>query len=414
MKITVQLSKRNAVKLGVEQWGNIEIDIDLSQLSEEEREWLAESQQTKDGWDMNVEYYEKGYMKFQLFAPTAEGVIESVRFKAQKFAEKRAYGEQERAERKAEEEKRAKEEAEREEAAIAYLLNLGATDEFVSKWAAAAGYLLVPGYEHTVKLSNILGDPRLEPQLEYRRRVLAERDRLEEERREQKQREKQARAEAKRQQVATWVQEHGTESQKRRHAVDLLDDQEVIDAMRDLAFSPLDPFKPYEKINSGDVEHEDNSGWGCDGDVEFGAENSCASEETFAQLEEMQKLLPDATITPRLHTATCNRCGSEATKPSLLAKITVGVFEFHRDYAVGVAIAKRDSIADLELTASEIGRQDAVDNAILEMLHRVTGGEIEWDIELMGGIRDAVQEVVVDKLHLMSEEEFYPFISEGA
>jgi len=37
---------------------------------------------------------------------------------------------------------------------------------------------------------------------------------------------------------------------------------------------------------------------------------------------------------------------------------------------------------------------------------------LNWDIELIGEIRDSVETVLVDKLKLMTEMEFYPYIKE--
>ena len=76
-------------------------------------------------------------------------------------------------------------------------------------------------------------------------------------------------------------------------------------------------------------------------------------------------------------------------------------------------------MAERELTQSQLDRQDEVDNAcfnfILEMSGEKSaddGGKVEWDMETIQVIREAVQEVIVDKLRLMTEMEFYPYTSE--
>jgi len=64
-----------------------------------------------------------------------------------------------------------------------------------------------------------------------------------------------------------------------------------------------------------------------------------------------------------------------------------------------------------ELSEAQIERQDWVDNACHGLLTELAGGkEIEWDIELIGKVRDAAQAVIVDRLHLMTDQEFYPYI----
>ena len=76
-------------------------------------------------------------------------------------------------------------------------------------------------------------------------------------------------------------------------------------------------------------------------------------------------------------------------------------------------------MSERELTQAQLDRQDEVDNAcfnfILEMSGEKSaddGGKVEWDMETIQAIREAVQEVIVDTLHLMTEMEFYPYTSE--
>ena len=66
------------------------------------------------------------------------------------------------------------------------------------------------------------------------------------------------------------------------------------------------------------------------------------------------------------------------------------------------------------LTQQQIAQQDFVDNAIFSLLRSVnpSNKEIEWNIEMIGEIRDVVKEWLVDKLSLTTEQEFYPYIEE--
>lgn len=67
---------------------------------------------------------------------------------------------------------------------------------------------------------------------------------------------------------------------------------------------------------------------------------------------------------------------------------------------------------DKELTKAQQGQLDFVDNNIHGLLVGLTGQEIEWDMELIGIVVDAVREVICDKLKLMTEMDFYPYIAD--
>lgn len=68
-----------------------------------------------------------------------------------------------------------------------------------------------------------------------------------------------------------------------------------------------------------------------------------------------------------------------------------------------------------ELTDVQGGQQDFVDDEIMNLICRLANkqeGEIEWDMELISIVREAVQEVICDRLKLMTEMEFYPYIED--
>jgi hypothetical protein len=63
-------------------------------------------------------------------------------------------------------------------------------------------------------------------------------------------------------------------------------------------------------------------------------------------------------------------------------------------------------------TNEELDRQDLVDNAvqnILEELGGCEGSKMGWDMEHIGEVRDAIQNVIVHCLGIMPEKEFYPY-----
>jgi len=66
------------------------------------------------------------------------------------------------------------------------------------------------------------------------------------------------------------------------------------------------------------------------------------------------------------------------------------------------------------LTNLDISRQDYVDGVIFNLIQTLnpTKQAIEWNIEMIGDIRDTVGDWIVAKLKLCTEKEFYPFIEE--
>jgi hypothetical protein len=67
--------------------------------------------------------------------------------------------------------------------------------------------------------------------------------------------------------------------------------------------------------------------------------------------------------------------------------------------------------ADMQdITEDQIMRQDFVDNQIFDLVKLLipSSREIEWDIEMIGDIRDTIQHWLVDKYGIVDELEFYP------
>jgi hypothetical protein len=63
-----------------------------------------------------------------------------------------------------------------------------------------------------------------------------------------------------------------------------------------------------------------------------------------------------------------------------------------------------------KLTEDQIKRQDFVDNQIYDLMKRLNPSrrELEWDIEMIGDIRDTIQHWLVDRYKIVDELEFYP------
>lgn len=66
----------------------------------------------------------------------------------------------------------------------------------------------------------------------------------------------------------------------------------------------------------------------------------------------------------------------------------------------------------LTLTQKQIDRQDFVDNAIFDVIQQVnpTNKKLKWNIELIGEVRDGIENVSVDRLGFCNKKTFYPFI----
>ncbi len=66
----------------------------------------------------------------------------------------------------------------------------------------------------------------------------------------------------------------------------------------------------------------------------------------------------------------------------------------------------------MDLTRTELSRQDLVDNAIHRMLCKISERELPWDQHLIAKVREAAYEVVVVDLTIMNEYQFYPWVKE--
>ena len=69
----------------------------------------------------------------------------------------------------------------------------------------------------------------------------------------------------------------------------------------------------------------------------------------------------------------------------------------------------------MELTSEQIKRQDFVDNAIIDLIKTVnpTEKDINWDIEMIGEVRDVIEDWLVERLKITNEPNFYPYLEEN-
>jgi len=76
-------------------------------------------------------------------------------------------------------------------------------------------------------------------------------------------------------------------------------------------------------------------------------------------------------------------------------------------------LKKEQQFNNMKLTRKQIERQDFVDNSIFALLQTLntTDKVIDWDIEIIGSIRDVIQDNIINKIGC-SEQEFYPYVEE--
>lgn len=147
--------------------------------------------------------------------------------------------------------------------------------------------------------------------------------------------------EEKKRVIAAWIAVHGTSEQRGRQAGKMLPMQEAIEAMTDEAFGVLRDRPQY--VRDGDAQlqaHLRSSRQYADDVVSradvlpTSANAVTATAAQFALVKEFQALLPDATVTLRVHKVSLKRDPQVALAPvfSVLVTQRVGPFTLRREY----------------------------------------------------------------------------------
>jgi len=332
-QMRIRIDQAQAIRNGKNQYGMTVIDINPTDLTAEQRESLASCSLAYDREDgLSLPYPQND---FQGLPAVGEATIETARILLDAHAEAR---------RSATETKK----REREEK-IARALTLP-LEAFRTK--NHEGYFLFRDYD----ISGVADDPRLAGKIAEAKQentrlnaevaiTLADIKKCREEEKSRAAEKKQAeeRAEAERrarqkQQIAEWVAAHGTDNQKKRAALNLLPEDEIINAIRDEAYTPLADFARYEKIQKSDIpcHCEDYD----EPEIKFsaGTETEATAEE-FDRMEQIQTALPAAKLTLRWHRGYCNTCSDPEDdsdgvfeRHSIMVALTVGDFDFTREY----------------------------------------------------------------------------------
>lgn len=163
------------------------------------------------------------------------------------------------------------------------------------------------------------------------------------------QREYAERDDANKTNICDWIRDHGSESQQARALEGLLPEKELLGAVRDWLFAPLDGFARYERLDDGDARHAE----GCYTGAPISYKTADADELTAAEFErlkalrEVAKTLAEpAEVQAREHRVWCKRgeCPDMTLRRSVLVKIDWNGHALSREYAL--TAPGEDSYAD--------------------------------------------------------------------
>jgi len=145
---------------------------------------------------------------------------------------------------------------------------------------------------------------------------------------------KSARAQAETDFIEAWVREHGSTNQQQRYAADLLPRDEVLQALEDAAFRPLDDLARYAKLKSSDVCPDEET---C-AHVTFASHAAeSASAAQWDLIRDIAARIPEAEVQLRAHAGDCQDRQShdlpEAVRHGVMVHRKVGPFTMRREYA---------------------------------------------------------------------------------
>lgn len=130
-------------------------------------------------------------------------------------------------------------------------------------------------------------------------------------------------------QLKTWVSEHGTNNQKRRFERNMLPEDEILQGIRDQVFEPLNDYPRYSKITKSEVDSDNPD------DVMFSVNPITELDaETFDKLEEFENLMPEAKCELFRHVGTSGDEDSAIVRNSIKVTVTVGELTLSREYAL--------------------------------------------------------------------------------
>lgn len=140
---------------------------------------------------------------------------------------------------------------------------------------------------------------------------------------------------AYREQLDEWVAVKGTDNQKKRHALGLLSDEEILDGISSEAFKVLDPFPRYEYLKEVDkicctCEYET-----CNVDVSDETSPDLTAEQfdiLEAIIKEIQSVQPTASVVAWDNVRTSEDCENTLVTKYAEVAIDIGVLHLSQEY----------------------------------------------------------------------------------
>jgi len=319
MNAIIRIHQDDALKAGLNIYGEQSVNFDPKDLTQEQRDKLADYNNYGNGYKVPTNGIH----------PVAEANLETLRF---------VLDEQIRIakEKKAKEEAEAAEARLRREAAIEKFLET--PDEELLLCNPRSDSVGIIGTEAFIAFGKPKNpeDKRVDEaikkidslkQLGKKKNAEwqdAERNEIKEKERIAKEKEQR-----RRDQIKEWVMKHGTVNQRARFHEGFLPEKEVIDAIRNEVFRAFDDFDRYERMNDSDV---------CE--CEYGICNVSFSveempkmtAEEFEFLEKLRETNKDAEIIPRLHIGEADYCDGKEYRMGFKVNISVGELNLSREY----------------------------------------------------------------------------------
>lgn len=331
MKVWVNVDRKKAILAGRNEEGWKLVEVDMGKLSQEEREYVA-------GRDYN-RHNSSDYAQEvggSIAVATEEATIQCIREQSVFLKESV--------------EKKKKEITEKINVILSktveeylYCGYITYNNKSFSGWNYSKYALEVDGKKSTDQ--RVIGlIEKIEKEVDARNEVIYQ-DLLKEEAEDKAKEELKAVEKARQdEQIRAWVAERGTENQKKRYEINLLPRSEVIDAIRDEAYTALNDYKRYEKMGASDIctceeKYDYETGHPTSFEVNFEVRGATeATAEEYAAMEKIaetiKKARPAAVITLMDHVETGDNCENSVTWKSVKVEIEVGTFCFSREYAI--------------------------------------------------------------------------------
>lgn len=342
MKINVKINQEDAIKAGSNQFGILEVEVDISKLSPAQREMLAEEINNRDkvlygcrvaSEDAIINFLQ-AEVELAILRTTedarrlAEEINRVLAMSDEKFDKENTswWWDHSKVEEDPRVQQRLMERTEREAARrqsiISGLLAINDAREFLT---ASNKYFY--RYPSTTWIET--------PEIINKRAIaLLWCEARNQEERLKSEAEAAAARERKENQLSAWVLQHGTDNQKARQALGLLPEDEVINCIRDQVFLLLtrDGFERYERMTAADVcECEYGA---CD--VEFEVDDATElTADQYTSYERIKCSAPEAAnIQARVHKGKSERCEVTLIRCSVLVTVVVGELTLSREYTL--------------------------------------------------------------------------------